>query len=174
MLNTILSWFGLGKKRPGTGPSGVPKYTKKNVRPSQYYRRGGSYYSAADDSLIEDLLLIAILTEYYDDGMITESYAEPAVGDVDSVDTEPTIDIWKEEPEEDILDMDVSDTPVVSAEEASNWKVEVPAEEYVEPATYTPDPEPTKSSSYSSGYSDSDSSSSYDSGGGDCGGCGGD
>ena len=167
MLNTILSWFGLGKKKP--------KYTKKSVRPSQYYRRGGRFYSTEDNSLIEDLLLLEILMDYYHEGAITvtESFADPAVGDIDSVDiptledrVEPTVDIWKEEETEDILDMDVDTIPVERAETRESITERA--------ADLISTPESTKSSSYSSGYSDSDSSSSYDSGSSDCGGCGGD
>lgn len=159
MWDAILRFFGIRKKRAPI------RNSWKNVQPKNYYRKGGRYYSVADDSLIEDIILLDILAGYYDEGHIEEYFETPEIGDVDSVDVTPTVDIWKEEPEEDILDMDVSDTPVVSVEEATNWKVEVPAEEYVEPATYTPDPEPepeTKRESYSAGYSDS--SSSYDSG----------
>jgi hypothetical protein len=148
MLNAILTRLGL-RKRPGEGPTGVPKYTKRNVRPAQYYRRGGSYYSD-DGSLIEDLLLIAILDEYYAEGAITESYPEPEVGNVDTVDTTDE----RIEPEVDILDIEVDDIPVIESQSIPD-------------PTPVPEPEPVRTS-YSSGYSggnDYDGGSSYDSGG---------
>jgi hypothetical protein len=159
MWQAILRFFGLGK-RPGTGPSGVPKFTpKKNLNPSQYYRRGGKFFSSVDDSLIEDLVLLDILMGYYEEGHIE---------DLGAYDVDAGFDPMRDnEPEVDILDMDVSDTPVAAA---TNWKIEVPAEEYVEPATYTPDPEPVKQESYSSGSSYASGSSDYDSGSSDSGG----
>ena len=158
MWQAILRFFGLGK-RPGEGPSGVPK---KNYNPKNYYRRGGNYYSVADDSLIEDLILIDILMGYYEEGHIQEVFEAPEAGDISNVDTSYEDRTEPEIGDVDILDVDVSDTPVVAVEGIDIWKDETPSE---------PEPEPVKQAIYSSGYSDSsssyDSSDSYDSGGSD-------
>ena len=152
MWQAILRFFGFGK-RPGTGPSVSPKFTKKNILPSNYYRRGGKYFAVNDDSLIEDLLLLAILEEYYDEGAIVESYPEPEVGDVNNVDT--SYDNGRTEPEVDILDIDVSDTPVEAAPKVDIW---LPVEDTTEPETrYSAS---SGGSSYASGSSDYDSGSS--------------
>ena len=123
---------------------------KAKTNPKNYYRRGGRYYSVENDSLIEDLILIYVLSELF-----TEA-------DVDQYNDG---EFPEREVTEDLLDVDVSSTPVVEA---------VP-EPYVapEPAYTPPEPEPTRydsGSSYSSGSSDS--GSSYDSGSSDSGGDG--
>jgi len=136
--------------------AGRPPIKKASVRGSNYYRRRDKYYSAVDDSLIEDVLLLVVLAELYSDGDINEYEGETTLEEV----------VANEEPVEDLLDIDVSDTPVTKAE---NWKVDVPAEEYVAPATYEPEPvreSVSAGSSYSAGSSDYDSGSS-DSGGSD-------
>ena len=115
---------------------------KAKTNPKNYYRRGGRYYSAEDDSLIEDLVLLYVLSELFSDNDIAQ------YNDGEFPSREVT---------EDLLDVDVSSTPVVEA---------VP-----EPSYSAPDPEPTRydsGSSYSSGSSDS--GSSYDSGSSDSGG----
>ena len=126
------------------------KARKAGTNPKHYYRRGGSYYNVSDGSLIEDLLLLYVLTELF---------SADEIGDYDSSVTE-TITA---EPVEDLLDIDVSSTPVVEAETFRE-----PAPAYTPPEPTYSEPEPVReSSSYSSGSSDS---SSYDSGSSDSGG----
>jgi hypothetical protein len=161
MWNFILTLFGLGKSgtpavasRP---PSRTPvQVTKKSTLRGKYYRRGNEYYSCDDDSLIEDILLIGLLTEMYDEGDINEYEGE--------------IDVYAdpvtEAPEENLLDMDVSSTPVEAVPE-TEWKIEVPADVEPTPPTFEPEPEPTR---YSSGSSFASGSSDYDSGSSDSGG----
>ncbi len=177
MIQAILNFFGLGKKEETSQPltegstlSSVktqperpqpparPPIKKTSIRAKNYYRRKGNYYSSSDDSLIEDLMLLVVLNELFSDGDIRE-IDESIPYSV----SEPVEDL----PADDLLDIDVSDTPVVeSVREEVNWSVDVPADNTPEAATYTP----VRQESYSSGYSDSDSSSSYDSGSSDSGG----
>lgn len=120
--------------------------TKSSVNAKKYYKRGGSFYSIDDDCLIEDVLMLVVLAELFDDGDIT--------------------DMDVSESTEDLLDIDVSETPVVDSTE---WKVEVPAEPEPIAPKFESEPEPTRydsGSSYASGSSDYDSGSS-DSGGSD-------
>ena len=127
---------------------------KVKTNPKHYYRRGGNYYSTEDDSLIEDLMLLYVLSELFTDNDV------PQYNDGNFAANENTFDVNQvNEVPEDLLDIDVSSTPVVE-----------PATSYTPPEpTYTPpEPEPVRES-YSS-YSDSDSSSSYDSGSSDSGG----
>jgi hypothetical protein len=41
--------------------------TRSNFKRSNYIRRGGNYYNADDGSLIEDLVLLALIAECFDD-----------------------------------------------------------------------------------------------------------
>jgi len=147
MFNWLLRLF--GKKdtpitksatvAPGSvPPRPTPTPTRKNVDRTKYYRKNGNFYSIDDGSLIEDLLMVAILTEMFDE----PDYVPQNDGGVDE------------------LAADVA--AVDAAVERESKILETP--EYVEPEpTYTP--EPTRS--YASGASDYGSSSSYDSGGSD-------
>jgi len=120
---------------------------RTQTNPRQYYRRGGNYYNVDDDSLIEDLILLYVLSELFSEADVPEfndtvqEYNVPETnifnGETDVVEAQA----------EDLLDVDVSETPVVDI--------------------FVPEPEPVRESvgsSYSSGYSDS--SSSDDSGDG--------
>lgn len=138
------------KKKPAT------KYTRSNVSAKKYYKRNGNYYDREDDSIIEDAILLVILMDMFDAGEIDDTVNMSA--------PEPT------EPEEDILDLDVSEMEVITSEES--YSAPEPVRE-----TYTPPvqesysaPEPVRESAGSSYSSGSDSSSSYDSGSSDCGG----
>ena len=123
---------------------------KAKTNPKNYYKRNGNYYSAEDDSLLEDLMLLYVLSQLFAEGAV------PEYNDGNFAANENTFDVNViNEVPEDLLDVDVSSTPVVDVNAA------------IEP-TYTP-PEPVRES-YSSGYSDSSSSSSYDSGSSDSGG----
>ena len=171
MWNYILTLFGFGKSAtPAVASRPAARtpvqVTKKSTLRGKYYRRGSEYYSCADDSLIEDILLIGLLTEMYDEGDINEYESEI---DVDAA--EETLDPIAEAPEE-LLDIDVSETPVVEGHwntPPTEWKVEVPAEPEPVAPKFESEPEPTRydsGSSYASGSSDYDSGSS-DSGGSD-------
>ena len=128
---------------------------KAKTNPKNYYRRGGNYYSCDDDSLIEDLMLLYVLSELFTEDDV------PQYNDGNFAANENTFDVNKiNEVPEDLLDVDVSSTPVVAA---------VPEPSYTPPPA--PEPEPSRydsGSSYSSGSSDS--GSSYDSGSSDSGG----
>lgn len=146
MIQWLKNFFGMGiaghNHSPAPPPPPAPARIKKTALQSKnYYRRNGKFYSSLDDGLIEDVLLLLAIQELFDDGDIHE-YA----------DTVEETDIT-----EDLLDVDVSDTPVFAVEsiptpEPSHWN----------------EPAPVRQESYSSGYSDSGcSSSDSDSGGGD-------
>ena len=180
MIQAILNFFGIGKKaepvvdevitrpvqaapdaqviQPVTTRQPQISLKKAQTRklrtnPKMYYRRGGSYYGVEDDCLIEDLVLLYVLSELFTDSDLQtfeemeQFAAEEAAAQADA------------EPVEDLLDVDVSETPVVEA----------PSYTPPEPS-YTPEPEPVKQDSYSSGDSYGSGSSDYDSGGSDSGG----
>lgn len=130
------------KKRKRHAPQ-KQSITKSSVNAKKYYKRGGRFYSTDDDCLIEDVLMLVVLAELFDDG--------------DIVDMDVAVESTA--PPEDLLDIDVSETPVVEA----------PSYTPPEPS-YTPEPEPVKQDSYSSGSSYGSGSSDYDSGGSDSGG----
>ena len=174
MIQAILNFFGIGKKEETTQPltegstsaavkaqktssrpirppaPARPPIKKTSIRAKNYYRRNGSYYSSSDDSLIEDLMLLVVLDELFNDGDIRESVS----GNFTAPETP--------EPVEDLLDVDVSDTPVATLDTVST-----PEPTYVAPEP-TPEPEPVRES-YSGGSSYSSGSNDYDSGGSDSG-----
>jgi hypothetical protein len=127
---------------------------KERMNAKNYYKRNGRYYNADDDSIITDIMVLYVLTELFRDNEI-QTFEQYQASEIEAV-------------EEDLLDVDVSDTPVVDSTE---WKVEVPAEpEPTYPkfeSTPEPEPEPTR---YSSGSSYGSGSSDYDSGSSDSGG----
>ncbi len=160
MFNWLLRLFGFGKKTetvtetaslpkvestamPAVTPAvgGTPTPTRKNVDRTKYYRKNGNFYSIDDDSLIDDLLMLAILVEMFN---------EP-----DYVPQEDVV----------VIDDSAAEAAAIDASVERESKVVV-APEYVAPEpSYTP--EPTRSYATGSDYSSSDSSSSYDSGGSD-------
>ena len=140
---------------------------KAKVNPSHYYKRGGKYYRFVDDCPVDDLddfVLMYILSELFLEDEIGDYDATVLAYNEDSIAAnENTFDVNRvNEVPEDLLDIDVSSTPVVAAPEPS----------YTPPPAPEPEPEPTRydsGSSYSSGSSDygSSDSGSSDSGGGD-------
>jgi len=178
MIQAILNFFGLGKKdeaetkQPLTegstraqvktqsatstrpAPPARPPMKKTSIRARNYYKRRGNYYSSSDDSLIEDLMLLVVLDELFSDGDIREREDETAVEEA--------------APVEDLLDVDVSDTPVATLDTVETGN----SGNYTAPETpvpvSTPEPEPVRESvSSGSGSSYSSGSSDYDSGGSD-------
>lgn len=150
MFNWFLRLFGFGKKpvldteivteTASLPPKISDSPTRKNVDRRKYYRRNGNFYSYADDSLVEDLLMMAILVEMFDepdyipqdDSAVVESVAD-SVAEIDA------------------------------AVEQVRETTSAPEVTYSEPTPYrVPDPTPDYSSSSSDDYSSSDSSSSYD------------
>lgn len=127
---------------------------KARTNPRNYYRRGGKYYSLMDDSLIEDILLLYVLTDLFSDNDVPD-YNEVEMARA----VEPEI---TEEPVEDLLDIDVSETPVVEAETYS-----APEPTYSEPEPVRESSSFSSGSSYSSGSSDYGSSDSGGGGGSD-------
>ena len=101
---------------------------KTKTNPRQYYRRGAHFYSVDDGSLIEDLVLLYVLSELFSEEDI-QSYDEMEAAALSASAQEEY-----EAPQEDLLDVDVSETPVVDI--------------------FVPEPEPVRESvgtSYSSG-----------------------
>lgn len=81
-----------------------------------YYRRNGSFYDMETDSLIEDLLLLSVLTDFYDDGLIFDKQNPNQEDVIESFDQSPTYsnmsaDYVREEPapERSSYDSDSSD-----------------------------------------------------------------
>ncbi len=105
MWNKIKQWFGFGKKKESIkvpqSPPPAPtiktradisstNYNRNNVSRTNYYRRNGRFYSNADDSLIENLMLVAVLTEMFDDNVlimptIESTEPETSVEEIDTV-----------------------------------------------------------------------------------------
>jgi len=114
-------------------PKPQPKYTRGNTSRKDYYLKNGSYYSVEDDSLIEDLILIALLSEMFSD-------------DVES---------YEAEYNESINDELITD-------ERSNDIAEILAAEESAREAYSPEPVRTPEPSYDSSdsYSSSDSGGS--------------
>lgn len=156
---TVKEFFGFGTTAvdetaghswsPAPPPlTGSRPIRKSSLRAGNYYRRNGRFYSSIDGGLIEDVLMLVAIQELFDDGDIREydeTVQEYNVPETNTFNGET-----------DLLDVDVSDTPVVAAEpirtpEPSHWN----------------EPEPVRQESYSSGYSDGGCSSSDSDGGGD-------
>jgi len=159
MWKFIKNLFGFGEDAVVAAPMNItpppplkPKYTRNGVRAKRYYKNNGRFYDREGDSIVEDAMLLVILIDMFDNGEIDDSNNFTA-------------------PEEDILDMDVSDieveasTPDITYEARNDHIAPTPT-----PITPEREPEPSysepeRTSSYSSGSSDS--GSSYDSGGSD-------
>lgn len=150
MFNWFLRLFGFGKKDETTNVNVTEKTrassvtpTRKNVDRTKYYRKNGNFYAYEDDSLVEDLLMVAILVEMFD---------EP--------DYIPQDDGLTEE-----ASIDDDAAAIDAAVEQIREETAAPEVVYSDPTPVrVPDPTPDYSSSSSSDYGSSDSSSSYDSG----------
>jgi len=152
MWTFIKRLFGFGKKLPtnevdlGTPPTLKPNRAPKAVYKAIYYRRNGNYYLYEDDSLLEDLVMLAILTDMFDESEL--EYQENNI---------VVQDIVPEEPETTVQSIDaaVEEIRQETSYTDTSSELETTRERYVsEPSSYD------SSSSYDSGSSDS-------SGGGD-------
>jgi len=163
LLNVLLPWRWFAKKEavvtaPVTPPpSGVPSvnhYRDRAYYRNAYYRRGNNFYSVDGDSLVDDLVLLTLLMNAFDD----EVYADEMIDEVSVGDDIPVLENVVEV--ESSIETDIA--AIDAAEEAVREKISEPA--WVEPEPYVPEPEPSRSySDYSSSYDSG--SSSYDSGG---------
>ena len=168
LLNVILPWRWFSKKpetvtpespTPRARPAAPVRYTRENVNRSNYYRRNGNFYSVDDDSLIEDLILLALLTDIFDEPL---EAGEISV-EVDIVEATDSVEI------DDSVEADIAaiDAAVEEVRETRHWNEPEP---YVAPEPVrTPEPsysEPEPDRSYGGGGSSYDGGgSSYDGGG---------
>jgi len=184
LLNIILPWRWFKKKEEPTlaepvsaedaatktavnanaTPARNPEHYRSRAHyREKYYRRGNNFYSVDDDSMIEDLILLTLLMDVFDE---QDAEAAEIVEETNTEEDVAAIDAAVEE----VRDNYVEPEPYVEPE---HYVAPESVRSIPEPlVTYTADPEPTKSygggsSSYDGGGSSYDGGgSSYDGGGG--------